>query len=133
MVLNRRMVELDTQLIDRDSFDVLFSPLESLSDDDIRDILVGSWSEVDEMILLRVLPRILNDFQIITSGTVIELALTDQEISRCTCLSRSPPQTWTRYWNRPNRQPQRPVFSNEAAAVCTRPCTKRNGPFARPH
>lgn len=79
MVLKMGIVPGSTRLLDRDSFDVLYSPLKFWTDQQIIDVLGGSWSHVDDMLLMRVLPRIPHDFQVITSGTIIELALTDQE------------------------------------------------------
>ena len=59
--------------IDRDSYDVLFPPLDRLSASDIT-CLKGKWSDdVDAMIMLRVLPELSHGRQIVTSGTVIEL------------------------------------------------------------
>jgi hypothetical protein len=79
LVLRLDRLDPTTQLIDRDSYDVEFSPLDDVSDEDIRAVLLGQWSEVEDMILLRVLPRIEHDRQLVTSGTVIELAISDQE------------------------------------------------------
>ncbi len=79
MVLKPGFAAHDTQIFDRDSYDLLFAPLENLTNQQI-DCLKGSWSsDVASMILLRVLPELDHDRQIVTSGTVIELALKDQE------------------------------------------------------
>jgi hypothetical protein len=79
MVLKPGFGAHDTQIFDRDSYDLLFAPLENLTNEEI-DCLKGSWSkDVASMILLRVLPELDHQRQIVTSGTVIELALKDQE------------------------------------------------------
>lgn len=79
MVLCDDVVDDATQLLDRDSFDTLYPPLDKLSADQVKGMLLGTWANIDDMILMRVLPRIGHDLQVVTSGTIIELALTDQE------------------------------------------------------
>lgn len=79
MVLEAGHVPDDTQVLDRDSYDLQFAPLSEVDDEDIRKVLLGRWREVEDMIKLRVLPRVSHDWQLVTSGTMIGLALTDQE------------------------------------------------------
>jgi hypothetical protein len=79
MVLKTDFVDGDTQVFDRDSYDVLFPPLDGVSPADIS-CIKGKWSEdIAAMIMLRVLPELNHGRQIVTSGTIIELALKDQE------------------------------------------------------
>ena len=79
IVLKPAFAAHDTQVFDRDSYDLLFPPLDNLAPAEV-DCLKGSWSkDITAMILLRVLPELDHDRQIVTSGTVIELALRDQE------------------------------------------------------
>jgi hypothetical protein len=79
MVLRLDFAKPDTQLFDRDSYDVLFPPLAGLPNHDI-DCIKGRWGmDIAPMLLLRVLPELQHERQIVTSGTVIELALKDQE------------------------------------------------------
>lgn len=51
MVLAARVVGAKTQLLDRDSYDTLYSPLDQMSIQQIRDMLFGTWTDVDDMIL----------------------------------------------------------------------------------
>jgi hypothetical protein len=79
LVLNSGVASARTQVFDRDSYDVLFSPLANLSQAEV-DCLKGTWqADIGAMIMLRVLPEVTQQRQIVTSGTVIELALKDQE------------------------------------------------------
>ena len=82
----------DTQIFDRDSYDLLFAPLENLTNEQI-DCLKGLWnSDIASMILLRVLPELDHQRQIVTSGTVIELALKDQEFIEVHLAQRIRPE-----------------------------------------
>jgi len=79
MVLRQDITDDNTRLFDRDSYDTLFEPLQNASNEEIQR-LRGNWNDdAEAMLLLRVLPKIDHTRQIVTSGTVIELALTDQE------------------------------------------------------
>jgi hypothetical protein len=79
VVLKADFADGNTQVFDRDSYDVLFPPLDQLSNHHI-DCLKGSWdADIASMIMLRVMPELNHQRQIVTSGTVIELVLKDQE------------------------------------------------------
>lgn len=81
LVLRPASVPEDTRILDRDSYDLLMAPLADLppSDEQI-DRLRGTWTaDVRSMVLLRVLPEIRHARQLVTSGTVSELVLRDQE------------------------------------------------------
>ena len=79
VVLKSDLVDDQTQVFDRDSYDVLFPPLSTLSNAAIAS-LKGKWgADIESMIMLRVLPELNHQRHIVTSGTVIELALKDQE------------------------------------------------------
>lgn len=79
IVLKSDFVDSQTQVFDRDSYDVLFPPLDSAPNRAIES-LKGTWDrDIASMIMLRVLPDLNHQRQIVTSGTVIELALKDQE------------------------------------------------------
>jgi hypothetical protein len=81
MVLKLRAVPPDTRLFDRDSYDILLSPLKELPLDPVQiESLRGTWEDdrVD-MAVRRVLPDIGHDIRLVTSGTVSESVLRDQE------------------------------------------------------
>ena len=81
MVVGLERVKPDTRLFDRDSYDILLEPLRGLglSDQQVRR-LTGTWGhDVVNMALLRVLPEVGHDSRLVTSGTVSELVLRDQE------------------------------------------------------
>jgi hypothetical protein len=81
MVLRPEAIDPDTRLLDRDSYDLLMAPLAGLGPSPRQvERLRGTWaSDVDAMVLLRVLPEIRQARQLVTSGTVSELVLRDQE------------------------------------------------------
>lgn len=92
LVLKSEVVNEQTQVFDRDSYDVLFSPLQDLSRDHIG-CLKGKWgADIGAMIMLRVLPEVTQQRQIVTSGTVIDLALKDQEFIEVHLDQRIRPQ-----------------------------------------
>lgn len=79
IVLKADCVDGATPVFDRDSYDVLFAPLDQLSNAHI-DCLKGRWdADISAMIMRRVLPELDHQRQIVSSGTVIDLALKDQE------------------------------------------------------
>lgn len=72
----------DTRLFDRDSYDILEEPLASLRlpGATLRSVLGGRWSrDVVAMAMMRVLPQIAHETRLVTSGTVSEAVLRDQE------------------------------------------------------
>lgn len=79
IALKTDFIDGKTQIFDRDSYDVLFPPLDKFPSTAIAS-LKGTWGvDIAPMIKLRVLPELNHQRQIVTSGTVIELALKDQE------------------------------------------------------
>ncbi len=81
MVLRPEAVDGKTPLLDRDSYDLLMPPLSELNLTKKRlTRMRGTWEQdVRAMVLLRVLPEIRQARQLVTSGTVSELVLRDQE------------------------------------------------------
>jgi hypothetical protein len=80
MVLRRDELRPDTKLFDRDSYDLLLPPL--IGSDDMNGMigmLRGEWSDVVDMLTLRLLPELRNMNRLITIGTISELVLHDQE------------------------------------------------------
>jgi hypothetical protein len=81
MVLGLTRIPAATRLFDRDSYDILNEPLKDL---DLLpehvDCLRGAWSsDAIDMALMRVLPQIAHNVRLVTSGTVSESVLRDQE------------------------------------------------------
>ena len=82
MVLNSDKVADDTQILDRDSYDFLVPPL---SDDPrmkvlVSEVLVGRWdADVIDRLTLRLLPELRGATRLITTGSVSEMVLHDQE------------------------------------------------------
>jgi hypothetical protein len=79
MVLRLDSIDPDPQLFDRDSYDILLEPI-SLESARFLDRLRGSWDrDAQAMVLMRVLPAIKHDRQLVTAGTISDLVLSDQE------------------------------------------------------
>ena len=81
MVLNLARMYPDSELLDRDSYDLVLEPLNSvkLRGEHIA-CLRGSWSsDRVDMALRKVLPEVGHDSRLVTSGTVSEVVLRDQE------------------------------------------------------
>jgi hypothetical protein len=79
MALKTEDVGDDTTIFDRDSYDLLLPPLES-QDASIADILRGTWgSDVVDMLTLKLLPELRDMNRLVTTGTVSEMILHDQE------------------------------------------------------
>jgi hypothetical protein len=81
MVIAPKHIPPHTRLFDRDSYDLLLQPLADppLTDQQIER-LRGSWEDdVVAMALLRVLPQMGHDSRLVTSGTISEAVLKDQE------------------------------------------------------
>ena len=85
MVLSVDVVPMDSQVFDRDSYDLLLPPLSDFASDQARSDLVvrrlrGQWSDdLRSMVLLRVLPEMINQPRLVTSGTISAAVLRDQE------------------------------------------------------
>lgn len=85
MVLKLGVAQGATQLLDRDSYDLLLPPLAEIEPDDPTSALVverirGRWeSDLRDMILMRVLPELEHQPRLVTSGTIAAMVLRDQE------------------------------------------------------
>jgi hypothetical protein len=81
LVLRLEDVDADPQLFDRDSYDILLPPFCDLPDPQVLiDRLVGRWTtDRHAMVLLRVLPELAHSPRLVTTGTISETVLKDQE------------------------------------------------------
>jgi hypothetical protein len=81
MVLKPDRVADDTQIFDRNSFDLLFPPLVNAPDlTKIVSTLRGKWSsDAVDMLALRVLPPLEGAERLITLGTVSDAVLHDED------------------------------------------------------
>jgi len=83
MVLHPANVPGGTRLFDRDSYDLLLPPLAGRSDAGTRRLVAtlrGTWdTDLVDMLLLKMLPRLPETHHLITSGQVSNLVMTDQE------------------------------------------------------
>lgn len=81
MVIKVDRVTASTGLFDRDSYDILSEPLSELElNDEQLNCLRGTWEEdAVDMALRRVLSEVTHDVRLVTSGTVSERLLRDQE------------------------------------------------------
>jgi len=81
MVIKLERVRPRTRLLDRDSYDILLEPLKALELSKRQvERLTGTWdADLVQMALLRVLPEIGHDMRLVTSGTISESVLRDQE------------------------------------------------------
>jgi hypothetical protein len=81
MAMKPDRVNSGTRIFDRDSYDLLLSPLKD--EDDVGALakkLKGNWKpDVVEMLILKLLPELRGANQLITTGTVSEMILHDQE------------------------------------------------------
>ncbi|TFD49125.1 hypothetical protein E3T55_11660 [Cryobacterium frigoriphilum] len=81
LVLSPELVEPDTQLFDRDSYDILLPPLlgAPMNSENIS-VLTGKWqTDRIEMVMLKVLPEMRHDSRLVTAGMISSLVLRDQE------------------------------------------------------
>ena len=81
MVIKLDRVPADTRLFDRDSYDILSEPLNELklTDEQLKS-LGGTWrDDAVDMALRRVLSEVTHNVRLVTSGTVSERLLRDQE------------------------------------------------------
>jgi hypothetical protein len=81
MVIKLGRVAADTGLFDRDSYDILSEPLNELElTDEQLYSMRGTWGDdAVDMALRRVLSEVTHDVRLVTSGTVSERLLRDQE------------------------------------------------------
>jgi hypothetical protein len=83
MVLKASEVPPDTRLFDRDSYDLLQSPLSGWDQQrtqEIADQLRGTWSkDVVEMLIMKMLPKLPDTQHLITAGSLSALVIADQE------------------------------------------------------
>lgn len=81
MVLDLSRIDPDPQLFDRDSYDILLEPFEGNPDAaELIKWLRGRWStDLDAMVLMKVMPELAHQRRLVTTGTVSEAVLKDQE------------------------------------------------------
>ena len=81
LVLDLDAIDANPRLFDRDSYDILLPPIGDLVNrDELISHLRGRWpDDVHAMVLMKVLPDVLQDRQLVTAGTVSDLVLKDQE------------------------------------------------------
>jgi hypothetical protein len=80
MALKPSEIPGDTQIFDRDSYDLLLPPLSEVPDvSAVAAQLRGSWKDRIDMLVRKVLPELSGSNQLITTGTVSEMILRDQE------------------------------------------------------
>jgi hypothetical protein len=80
MTLKPSEIPDNTQIFDRDSYDLLLPPLSDAPDvSAVAAQLRGSWQERIDMLVRKLLPELRGSNQLITTGTVSEMILHDQE------------------------------------------------------
>lgn len=81
MAMDPASVHSGTRIFDRDSYDLLLSPLKDEPNvTDLAKKLAGHWKpDAIEMLTLKLLPELRGAQQLITTGTVSEMILHDQE------------------------------------------------------
>jgi hypothetical protein len=81
MVVSRDRIDDATGLFDRDSYDLLLSPLSEYSDrKELVTMLSGTWAaDAVDMLTLKMLPELREPHRLITVGMVSELVMRDQE------------------------------------------------------
>lgn len=81
LVLRLDQIDSDPQMFDRDSYDVLLPPFTELPDRQLLiQRLIGHWGKDRyAMTLMKVLPGLDHQHKLVTTGTVSELVLKDQE------------------------------------------------------
>lgn len=81
MVLMLDRIDPDPQLFDRDSYDTLLEPFAGREDAaDLIAGLLGKWQpDVKAMVLMKVLPEVVHQRRLVTTGTVSDVVLKDQE------------------------------------------------------
>ena len=82
MVLQPDAVDGESQILDRDSYDLLVPPLSTVLPDvaAIVRMLRGRWgADAIDMLTLKLLPELRGTHRLITTGTVSEMILHDQE------------------------------------------------------
>ena len=83
MVLKAEAVPPTTRIFDRDSYDLLQPPIAGRDGSEtamIAQCLRGTWqSDLVEMLIMKMLPKLPSAQHLITAGTISELVITDQE------------------------------------------------------
>jgi hypothetical protein len=80
IVLQPSAIDANTQVFDRDSYDLLLPPLaNALTHASIVEMLRGKWEDVVDMLTLKLLPELRGSRRLVTTGTVSEMILRDQE------------------------------------------------------
>jgi hypothetical protein len=79
MVLRPSAIDAQTQVFDRDSYDLLMPPLAQRSPTAMVKMLRGHWGDVVDMLTLKLLPELQGSRRLVTTGTVSEMILRDQE------------------------------------------------------
>jgi hypothetical protein len=80
MTLKSTEVAPDTQIIDRDSYDLLLPPLSNQPLLPLVQMLQGHWdADAVDMLTLKLLPELRGTNRLVTVGTVSEMILHDQE------------------------------------------------------
>lgn len=91
LVLRLDRVDPDPHLLDRDSYDLLLDPLDGVRDR-VVERLEGWWStDRRAMVLMKVLPEVAHDHRLVTTGTVSEMVLKDQEFIEVHLVPDRPP------------------------------------------
>jgi hypothetical protein len=80
MAIKSSEIDKDTQILDRDSYDLVLPPISLSTSGQVVDTLKGKWNDdVVDMLTLKVLPELAGANRLITTGTVSELILHDQD------------------------------------------------------
>jgi hypothetical protein len=81
MVLKVDQIDPNPRLFDRDSYDIMIDPLANVDDQSgFVARLSGLWAtDVQAMVLMKVLPEVIHDRRLVTIGTISDLVLKDQE------------------------------------------------------
>lgn len=81
MALKAEEVDAETQILDRDSYDLVMSPLSDDSDtNQVASELKGKWlRDAIDMLTLKVLPELQGANRLVTTGTISEMILHDQD------------------------------------------------------
>lgn len=79
MVLPGVEMELDTQIMDRNSWDMEFEPLSNYDKAEVVSNLIGNWgAHATDIAKLKVLPQLLESVRLTTTGTVSDAILHDE-------------------------------------------------------
>src|SRR5262245_53557648 len=79
MVLQHDKIDSDTQIMDRNSWDIEFEPLSNYDKNEVFSQLKGNWdSHAIDIAKLKVLPQLLESVRLTTTGTVSDAILHDE-------------------------------------------------------